>query len=376
MSNLDDLREELARIDRELLELVARRQEVSARVGDRKRDTGQATRDYRQEKVVIERARAAAGEMGLSPRLAEDLLLSLIRSSLAVQERGSVAAAARGGGKRALVIGGCGKMGGWFVRFLRSQGFEVETADPTGGDHADWAATSLDHDLIVVATPMVIANEILERLAGIGPPGLVFDIGSLKTPVRSGLAALTEAGVRVTSLHPMFGPQIELLSGEHVIFVDVGCPGATEEAEALFASTMARRVRMDLESHDRVMGYVLGLSHALNIAFFTALARSGETAPRLADVSSTTFEAQLDVARALAGENPHMYFEIQTLNEYGDVALRALVAAAERVREAVEAGDEEAFVGLMSAGRDYLESRITPEEDRDSAVTGSAGVPT
>ncbi|WP_423926007.1 prephenate dehydrogenase/arogenate dehydrogenase family protein [Candidatus Palauibacter sp.] len=361
MSDLGHLRDELARIDRELLELVARRQRVSASIGERKRAAQTPTRDYRQEKVVIERARAAARDLGFSPRLAEDLVLSLIRSSLAVQERGSVAAAARGGGKRALIIGGSGKMGGWFVRFLSSQGFEVETGDPDGGDHADWAETALDHDLIVVATPMIAANAILERLAEIGPPGLVFDIGSLKSPLRSGLAALVRAGVRVTSVHPMFGPDTELLSGEQVIFVDVGCREATEEAEALFASTMATRVRMDLESHDRVIAFVLGLSHALNIAFFTALAGSGETAPRLADVSSTTFEAQLDVARRLAGENPHMYFEIQSLNEYGDIALRELVEAAERVRETVEAGDEGAFVALMSAGRDYLESRGSPE---------------
>ena len=34
--------------------------------------------------------------------------------------------------------------------------------------------------------------------------------------------------------------------------------------------------------HDRLIAYVLGLSHALNISFFTALARSGEAAPRWA----------------------------------------------------------------------------------------------
>ncbi len=360
MLDLHGLRDELARIDRELLELVARRLDVAATIGERKRAARGPTRDYRQEKVVIERARAAASDLGLPPRLAEDLVLLLIRSSLAVQERGSVAAAARGGGKRALVIGGSGKMGGWFVRFLRSQGFEVENADPAGGDHEDWSETPLDHDLIVVATPMAIASGILEGLAEIEPPGLVCDIGSLKSPLRAGLLALARAGVRVASVHPMFGPDTELLSGEHVVFVDVGRPDATEEAEELFASTMATRVRMDLENHDRVMGFVLGLSHALNIAFFTALAGSGETAPHLADVSSTTFEAQLDVARRLAGENPHMYFEIQSLNEYGDIALRELVEAAGRVRDVVAAGDEDAFVALMSAGRDYLESRSPP----------------
>jgi chorismate mutase/prephenate dehydrogenase len=51
---------------------------------------------------------------------------------------------------------------------------------------------------------------------------------------------------------------------------------------------------------------------------------SGEAAPRLARMSSTTFDAQLDVATKVAGENPDMYFEIQSLNDYGEESLNAL----------------------------------------------------
>jgi chorismate mutase/prephenate dehydrogenase len=129
------------------------------------------------------------------------------------------------------------------------------------------------------------------------------------------------------------------------------------EAESLFASTMAVRVGMDLESHDRVIAYVLGLSHALNIAFFSALAESGEAAPRLAEVSSTTFDAQLDVAANVARENPHLYFEIQSLNDYGSESLAALLNAVERLRAVVSAGDEAGFVALMKKGREYLSRR-------------------
>ncbi len=356
-SGLDDLRSELAATDRQILELVARRQELSAMVGERKRAAGISTRDYGQEKKVIEHARGIAQDFGFSPQLAEDLLLLLIRSSLTVQELRRVAATRRGGGRRALVIGGSGKMGGWFVRFLTSQGFHVETADPRGGDHSDWAESDLSHDIIVIATPMRAGCTILESLVDRRPEGLIFDIGSLKAPLRAGLHRLVDAGLRVTSIHPMFGPDTELLSGKHVVFMDVGCLQATEEAEALFESTMATLVRMDMENHDRVIAFVLGLSHALNIAFFSALAESGETAPRLADVSSTTFDAQLAVARAVAGDNARMYFEIQSLNDYGDIALQALVDAAQQVRDTVRSNDEEGFVGLMERGRAYLESR-------------------
>ena len=128
----------------------------------------------------------------------------------------------------------------------------------------------------------------------------------------------------MTSVHPMFGPDTELLSGRHVLFLDVGCPEATTEAAQLFASTMAAQIRMDIEEHDRLIAYVLGLSHALNIAFFTALAESGETVPKLADISSTTFDAQLQIAGRVAEENPHLYFAIQAENPFGLAALEEL----------------------------------------------------
>jgi chorismate mutase/prephenate dehydrogenase len=184
------------------------------------------------------------------------------------------------------------------------------------------------------------------------------DIGSLKSPLREGLKRLVDAGCKVTSIHPMFGPDTRLLSGRHVVFCEVGVPQATREARALFASTMAEQLEMSLDEHDRLMAYVLGLSHALNLAFFTALAESGELVPRLQKMSSTTFDAQLQVASLVATDNPHLYFEIQALNDYGTASLQALRSAAERIQRLVESGNESGFVELMAAGRRYLENRI------------------
>ena len=303
-----------------------------------------------------------AEELAVSTEVAEELMRLLIRYSLTVQERQRVARKGGGSGHRALVIGGAGRMGRWFVRFLASQGFEVEVADPAGPvedfvHYLDWQQSSLEQDFIVVAADLRTSSRILQELAERRPQGTVFDIGSLKTPLRHGLRKLVDAGVQTTSVHPMFGPDTDLLSGKHIIFVDVGVSEATLRVRDLFSSTMARQVEMSLESHDRVVAYVLGLSHALNIAFFTALAESGETAPRLAELSSTTFDEQLEVAGGVAQDNPHLYFEIQTLNEYGDESLAALLRAVERLGSVVRAGDERAFVALMEQGREYLASR-------------------
>ena len=215
-----------------------------------------------------------------------------------------------------------------------------------------------DHDLVVVATPLSITAEVLQALALRPPTGLVFDLGSLKTPLRAGLQALVAAGCRVTSLHPMFGPDTELLSGRHLVFIDLGHAAALAEARALFAVTMVEQRVMSLDDHDRVMAFVLGLSHAVNIAFFTALARSGETAPRLAELSSTTFDSQLDVAKRVAAEDPALYYEIQAANAYGAQSLAALAEAVEALRTSVATADLASFSALMDDGRAYLESRL------------------
>jgi chorismate mutase/prephenate dehydrogenase len=360
--NLDELRAAITELDGQLIELVARRRDLSERVAAVKRATGRPTRDFGRERDVILRARNTAVRLGVSADLAESLLRQLIQSSLATQEQAGVAAQAHGSGKHALVIGGRGKMGSWFADFLASQGFRVSIADPAGpvagfGWVADWQHDALDQDLIVLATPLGATAELLLALASRAPQGLIFDLGSLKTPLRGGLAALAAAGCRVTSLHPMFGPDTELLSGRHVIFIDLGNAAALEEAQALFAPTMAERVVMSLDEHDRLIAYVLGLSHALNIAFFTALVESGEAAPRLARLSSTTFDSQLEVAARVAAESPELYFEIQSLNEYGGESLRALRAAVERLEAAVQSGDAAAFTDLMNRGRAYFDVR-------------------
>ncbi len=366
---LDDLRQRLNQIDRQLIGLVAERKAVSEQVARAKRTTGHPTRDYGRERDVILGVRAVAQEMGVSPALAEDLLRLLIRSSLTTQEHASVVARATGTGRRALVIGGSGKMGGWFVQFLASQGFSVEVADPSGAPNGathiqDWRTSDLTHDVIVVATPLGATDAILRDLALRRPPGVIFDVGSLKSPLRAGLRALKSHGCRVTSLHPMFGPDTELLSGRHVVFVDLGHAEALAAARELFAATMAEQVVMSLDDHDRLVAYVLGLSHALNIAFFTALAESGEDAPKLARMSSTTFDTQLDVATKVAQESPDLYFEIQSLNDYGAESLEALSKAVERLRTAVLSQNHDAFVALMQRGREYLEDRKTVTERR------------
>ena len=359
---LDDLRTQLGEVDREFVMLIARRMRLASEIGSVKREARMPTRNYDQEAEVIARARAACESLGVPPHVAEELMLLLIRSSLAVQEQESVVASRRGVGKRVLVIGGSGRMGRWMVRFLDSQGYRVEIVDPAGPvdghvHHDRLDRLPLEHNIIIVAAPLRVSNGILVDLAARRPSGLVFDIGSLKSPVRRGLMACVGEGLEVTSIHPMFGPDTRLLTNRHVIIVDLGVPAANRQVRDLFASTMVDQIEMDIDRHDRLIAYILGLSHALNLAFVTALAQSGEAAKDLTHLSSTTFDAQLKVAAAVAEENPGLYFEIQHLNAFGTESLDALSTAVDQLRSVVSGGDEAAFTALMEQGKAYTRGR-------------------
>ena len=370
-SRLKTLRDELDRVDAELIDRAARRQRLVAEIGRLKHARGRQLRDFRREREVLKHVRTRAGASGLDPGLAEALLKSLIEASLTRQEQDRVRLSARGADRRALVIGGGGRMGRWLVRFLDTQGYAVGIADPAGGPAgvpsvADFRDADLDADLIVISAPLKATPGILDGLAARSVPGLVLEIGSLKSPLLESLRHAVAAGLRICSVHPMFGPDTRVLAGRHVLLMDVGDPRAVRQARALFADTMAECVELPLEEHDRLMALVLGLSHALNIAFFTTLTRSGVPAGQLAALSSTTFMRQLDIARDVAVENPALYFEIQHLNDHRNLALEGLKDAVETLVGHVEQGDEAGFAALMEAGATYLHShREAAESDND-----------
>jgi len=356
---LTKLRQNLKDVDEDILSLVRERLDIVRDIGRVKSESELPTRDYEQEKKVIDRARDTAEEIGLDPDVGEDLLLRLIDASLQVQQQDRLSERAPGSGCRVLIIGGAGSMGRWFTRFLTSQDYNVEIADPAGPvegvtSHEQWKELDLSHDVIIVTTPIRRTREILFELAERQPDGLVFDIASVKEPVEKALRNLVEAGVNATSIHPMFGPDTDLLSGQHVAFVDLGVESAVNRAKDVFRGTMARLVDMELETHDRVIAYVLGLSHAVNILFSVTLANSGFSIVQLREMASTTFSGQFRVARDVTRENPHLYYEIQALNEYNSRALDDLDTVLHHVQDVVDNRDEENFTDLMEQGRTFF----------------------
>jgi len=354
-----ELRQRLDAIDTGIVDLIAERQAVVTTIGEHKLRTGLPLRHYEREREVIDRGVARAESLGLEGSVARDILQTLIHHSLSNQETHKLVQSDHGQGRRALVIGGLGRMGVWMSRYLDMVGYKVDIADQASGETPykradDWQSVVDDYDLIVVATPLRPSNNILLQLAELKPECLVFDIGSLKSPMRTGLDAMRLSGCKVCSVHPMFGPSELGLSGRHILFVDVGSRDAIDEARALFAHTAADCVELSLEEHDEVMAWVLGLSHLVNIAFAGTLAQSGEAVPLLKQISSSTFRAQLNVATQVVSENPHLYYEIQQGNVNTAEVSKHFRKVLDELMAAVVENDEAVFIRHMDAARQRL----------------------
>jgi chorismate mutase/prephenate dehydrogenase len=344
---LDTLRERIDALDAEIVARVAQRVTLAREVGRLKRGRGLATVDFARERAVLERARAAATEHGLEPRVAEELVARLIEAAVTAQDEDSLRHAAVGAGRAAVVVGGAGRMGRWMQRFLAAQGFTTGALDPAADRDDDaWARGALGTvDLVVCATPPVATARLYDEWRAAPPRGVIVDIASIKSPLVDPIRALQRAGGRVASIHPMFGPGVVLLRDADVVICDTGDAEATAAVARLFRPTTAHLVHVPLAEHDRIMADLLSLAHATAIAFALALPDAEHP------VRSITFQRLEALAGAVVRESTDVYYEIQTGNPHSLHALERLRAAVDRIVAAVRERDANGFRTLFEDGR-------------------------
>ncbi|MFB6124370.1 MAG: chorismate mutase [Halanaeroarchaeum sp.] len=76
--SLDTLREEIEEIDRDIVELIARRTYVAEAIADVKADRGLATTDEEQEQAVMDRSGANAERFDVDSNLVKAIFRLLI----------------------------------------------------------------------------------------------------------------------------------------------------------------------------------------------------------------------------------------------------------------------------------------------------------
>lgn len=350
------LRDDIAAVDGEIVTLVAKRMHLAEQVGMEKKFSGLPLRAADVEEQVRTRLLRECGVRGISESFAASLAQSLIDESIRHEE---ALRAPVGKSQHILVVGGAGRMGQWLARYFRSLGHEVEIHDPAGPveDFAyerDLARAVMRADVVAVSVPISSAAAVLGEIASLHPAALVFDICSIKASVGRTLREMGASGLRVASVHPMFGPSFWPLSSGAILVSECGNATAALEAKDLFRASGASLLDVSLDQHDELMAFLLGLSHLSLLTFARAVADGPFDPVGLRRSAGTTFSRLSDAASGLLADPPELLRDIQALNPHTPSVHRLLRRALDDWERAAEDSDGKEFVRMVQHARACL----------------------
>lgn len=361
-SELEQSRKKIAEVDEIIMQLIAKRMQLVKEVGKQKVERKLPIKDFDVEKSVISRYLKSAKSYDLPHSLGEEIAKILIHHAVWLQD--SLHASQKHqttiGKKKILIIGGGGKMGKWLAEFFHTFGHAISLYDKNLTDDSSSfpVCQNLEEahkfDLIILSTPISATAFIIEELIKIKVKGLIFDICSLKSPIIPIIEKAQSCAIRIASIHPMFGPHERILTGKNIIICQTGISSSDQEVTELFADSTATITQIPLHQHDHYMGYVLGLSHFLNLVFAQTLVQSNLDFQILNQVASTTFQKQVEITKTVTSENKQLYFEIQSLNEFTEKITSAYINELHSLRKAIIKDDYEHFYQLMEASRSYF----------------------
>jgi len=219
-----------------------------------------------------------------------------------------------------IAIIGAGKMGRWFTRFFKDEGysvivsnrtrskaealrdeFGVELADsnPEAVEGADWVLVCVSLDGLE-AVLMEIGSHIRSGQ-------VVMEIGSIKEIPVNLLHKYVKNGVTLGT-HPVFGPGAKGVGGQNFVLTPVN------EEERRFAAEFkgwleergAEVTVLSPRRHDELMSLVLGFPHFVGLVAGDALVNnSGFVEAK--QVGGASYKLLLTLAGAVAAEEPVFY---------------------------------------------------------------------
>jgi prephenate dehydrogenase len=359
MDDLDHLRDQIGAVDRSLLEALNERLELVRRVNRHKQATGAPLIDAEREAELV-RDLVAANAGPLSDAAVQALfaaVLDVMKQEVREAGRAEQAPSAppRAAVEAVAVVGtgllgasvalaarrsGVGRVAGWDA----DAGMLREAA----GARAVEAAGSLAEavagvELVVVAVPV---GSLVEAVGGVlaaaGPETTVTDVGSTKRA----LARSIDDG-RFVPGHPLAGgatggparAAADLFDGATWFLTPAAAtePARLELVERFVAALGARPIRLDADTHDRLLAVTSHLPHALANLLMQGVAAAGDEALGYAGAS-------LREMTRVAGANPAVWADIFVEN--GDLIADAVAShadALERLERALRDRDRPFF---------------------------------
>jgi chorismate mutase/prephenate dehydrogenase len=340
VTGLASLRLDIDQLDRQLVELLARRRRLVEQVVQVKQQQDLPTFHPAREENLISARRAQAAEAGLDPDYIEDLFRTVMRHSRV----GQLETLGRRGvrpGATVLIVGGRGRMGRFFHRWFAQSNYQVRILD-----REDWPeakALTQGVDLCLLAVPIDVTSSVAACVAPCLPPNCVLaDITSLKRePLKAMLAA--HAGP-VLGLHPLFGPATTSMDKQIVVAIPARHPEASKwflDQLTVWGNVL---VETTADEHDEIMGIVQALRHFATFALGQFMHARGVSVGRTLELSSPIYRLELAMVGRLFAQDPWLYAEIVFATPERRALLKEFIQSLQQNLALVESGDKAEFV--------------------------------
>lgn len=255
------------------------------------------------------------------------------------------------------IVGGKGRMGNWFFRFLTDAGYRVLISDrDTELSSADLARRC---HVLIVSVPMEAFPQVIAEIGPLIPEdAFLTDLCSLKTMQVQEMLHNTVCSV--AGSHPLFGPAEDSIKGRRIAL----CPGRGDKWFAWWRSLLESNGACvhctDPAFHDRAMAWVQALNHFILISLGKAIFDQGLNMDELVFLSTPSFSKQMEIVSRLFYQDPQLYATIQMENPFAANVLNDFMGVCDKLHEAILSGDMTTFVELFrsaqAAGKTYMDT--------------------
>ncbi|WP_421181651.1 bifunctional chorismate mutase/prephenate dehydrogenase [Aeromonas enteropelogenes] len=344
---LNALRDKIDAVDKQLIDLLAERLALVGEVGEVKSRHGLPIYAPDREASMLARRRAEAETLGVPGDLIEDVLRRVMRESYILESASDKEhhfKCMKPDLGKVVIIGGQGQLGRLFGNLFSLSSYRVETIEQEDWPRADEILA--DAGLVMVAVPIDITCQIIDRLGNLPARCLLVDVTSVKEAPLEHMLAVHKGPV--LGLHPMFGPDVASLAKQ----VIVCCQGRDGAASQWLLDQMtiwgARLQQVEAKAHDEAMTLIQALRHFATFAYGWHLSREQANIDRLLNLSSPIYRLELAMVGRLFAQDPHLYADIILSSPQNLAMIRRYYQNFGEVLGLLEQGDRAGFIDAFS----------------------------
>ena len=346
---LNELRDQIDAVDKQMLDLLAQRLALVEKVGEVKSEHGLPIYVPEREATMLASRRQEAEKIGVPPQLIEDILRRTMRESYA-SEKDSGFKCLNPELRSVVIVGGNGQLGGLFGRMFKLSGYEVKILGSQDWDRAD---EILDNaGLVVVTVPIHLTEGVIAKLGSLPSDCILCDLTSIKSKPLQAMMNMHQGPV--VGLHPMFGPDVPSLAKQVIVYSDGRGSESYQWLLNQFGIWGASLCQMDAAEHDHGMTLIQALRHFTSFAYGLHLSKENPNIDQLLKLSSPIYRLEIAMVGRLFAQDPNLYGDIILSSDENIEMIRRFHSCFGEALEILDGKDKAKFVESFNQVSDWF----------------------